>query len=124
MPRTLLPIAMILGATLLPLAGHPEPLTELKSLKLEVPTIDTKFPTGTGSDATNNNCLACHSADHVLNQPSLPKATWEEVVNKMINAYKAPITSKDAAEIVEYLTRTKGRSRRADHRAAPSRQRE
>jgi hypothetical protein len=104
MPRTLLPIAMILGATLLPLAGHPEPLTELKSLKLEVPTSDTKFPTGTGSDATNNNCLACHSADHVLNQPSLPKATC----NKMINAYKAPITSKDAAEIVEYLTRTKG----------------
>jgi mono/diheme cytochrome c family protein len=108
MPRTLLPIAMILGAILLPLAGHLEPLTELQSLKLEVPTSDTKFPTGTGSDAINNNCLACHSADHVLNQPSLPKATWEEVVNKMINAYKAPITSKDAAEIVEYLTRTKG----------------
>jgi mono/diheme cytochrome c family protein len=62
----------------------------------------------TGADAVNNNCLACHSADHVLNQPSLPKEAWEDVVNKMISAYKAPITSKDAAEIVEYLTRTKG----------------
>jgi hypothetical protein len=109
MPRTLLlPMAMILGTVLLPRAGHTEPLTELKSLKLEVPTSDVMFPAGKGSDATNNNCLACHSADHVLNQPSLPKASWEEVVKKMINAYKAPITSKDAAEIVEYLTRTKG----------------
>ena len=84
---TPLPTAIILGTILLPLAGHPEPLTELKSLKLEVPTSDMMFPPGTGADAVNNNCLACHSADHVLNQPSLPKATWEEVVNKMINAY-------------------------------------
>ena len=108
MLSTPLPTAIILGTILLPLAGHPEPLTELKSLKLEVPTSDMMFPPGAGADAVNNNCLACHSADHVLNQPSLPKATWKDVVNKMINAYKAPITSKDAAEIVEYLTRTKG----------------
>jgi hypothetical protein len=38
----------------------------------------------------------------------LMKTSVRLVVNKMINAYKAPITSKDAAEIVEYLTRTKG----------------
>jgi hypothetical protein len=107
MPRTLLSV-LILGSALLPLAGHSEPLAELKSLKLDVPTSDMMFPAGPGSDAANNNCLACHSADHVLNQPSLPEATWEEVVNKMINAYKAPITSKDAAMIVEYLTSTKG----------------
>jgi hypothetical protein len=44
----------------------------------------------------------------VLSQPTLPKATWEEVVNKMISAYKAPINVKDAAAVVEYLTRTKG----------------
>jgi hypothetical protein len=44
----------------------------------------------------------------MLNQPPLQKATWEEVVTKMINAYKAPITSKDAAVIVEYLSSTKG----------------
>jgi hypothetical protein len=108
MPRTLLSAVLILGSALLPLAGHSEPLSELKSLKLDVPTSDMMFPAGPGSDAANNNCLACHSADHVLNQPSLPEATWEEVVNKMINAYKAPITSKDAAMIVEYLTSTKG----------------
>jgi hypothetical protein len=106
--RILLPTALISGAILLPLAGHTEPLTDLKSLKLEVPTSDMMLPAGPGSDVTNNNCLACHSADHLLNQPPLPKATWEEVVNKMINAYKAPITSKDVAVIVEYLSSTKG----------------
>jgi hypothetical protein len=47
MPRTLLSIAMILGAILLPLASHSEPLTELQSLKLEVPTSDMMFPPGT-----------------------------------------------------------------------------
>jgi hypothetical protein len=108
MLRTPLPTAMILGTLLLALPGQSKPLTELKSLKLDVPTSNMMFPPGAGSDAANNNCLTCHSADHVLNQPSLPKASWEEVVNKMISAYKAPITSKDAAEIVEYLTRTKG----------------
>jgi hypothetical protein len=107
MPRTLLSV-LILGSALLPLAGHSEPLTELKSLKLEVPTSDMMFPASPGSDAANNNCLACHSADHVLNQPPLPEATWEEIVNKMISAYKAPITTKDAAAIVGYLARTKG----------------
>jgi hypothetical protein len=108
MSRILVPTAMISVAMFLPFVGHSEPLTALKSLKLEVPTSDMMLPAGPGSDAANNNCLACHSADHLLNQPSLPRATWEEVVNKMIKAYKAPITPKDAAVIVEYLTSTKG----------------
>jgi hypothetical protein len=71
MLRTLLTIAMISGATMLPLAGHAAPLDELRSLKLDVPISATMFPAGPGSDVTNNDCLACHSADHVLNQPSL-----------------------------------------------------
>ena len=74
----------------------------------EVPTSGALFPGGKGADAVNNNCLACHSADHLLNQPSLSKTAWEEVVNKMINAYKAPISPADAAAVVDYLTRTKG----------------
>jgi hypothetical protein len=41
-----------------------------------------------------------------LNQPTLPRKVWQEVVDKMINAYKAPITPQDAATIVDYLART------------------
>lgn len=79
---------------------------KLKSTKVEYPTSDTQFP-GEGADAINNNCLACHSADHVFNQPPLSKEGWEEVVHKMVTAYKAPISPDDEKQIVEYLVKTK-----------------
>jgi hypothetical protein len=66
------------------------------------------FPAGPGADAMNGNCLACHSANHTLNQPTLPRNVWAEAVDKMINVYKAPITPQDAATIVDYLARTTG----------------
>jgi len=44
----------------------------------------------------------------VLNQPALPKSTWQAEVTKMIQNYKAPVASEDVAAIVDYLTRTKG----------------
>ena len=108
MLRTLLPASTLLCVILLPLAGHGAQLDELKSLNLALPSSDMTFPDGPGADAMNGNCLACHSADHTLNQPTLPRKVWEEVVDKMINAYKAPITPQDAATIVDYLDRTKG----------------
>jgi hypothetical protein len=79
---------------------------KLKSTKVEYPTSDTLF-TGPGADAINNNCLACHSADHVLYQPLLSKEKWEEVVHKMVTAYKAPISPDDEKQIVDYLVKTK-----------------
>jgi hypothetical protein len=45
----------------------------------------------------------------VLNQPALPKATWEAEVPKMIKVYKAPIDEADVAAIVAYLAKTKGK---------------
>ena len=110
MLRAVLPMVAVLGLALLPHPGRSETITTLKSLKLNVPTSDTMFPAGPGADAINNNCLACHSADHVLNQPSLSREGWQEVVNKMITAYKAPVTPDDAKAIVDYLVRIKGAS--------------
>ena len=111
MLRAVLPMAAVLG---LVLVSHPgrsaATITTLKSPKVDVPTSDAMFPAGPGSDAINNNCLACHSADHVLNQPSLSREAWQEVVNKMITAYKAPVTPDDAKAIVDYLVRIKGAS--------------
>ena len=80
---------------------------EIKSTKVDLPAGDSLFP-GEGADAINNNCLACHSADMVLTQPALPKATWEAEVHKMITTYKAPVDEKDVASIVDYLVKTKG----------------
>jgi len=107
MLRALLPAAALLGATLLPLAGAAAPLDALKSPDVDIPMSDASF-TGPGAEAVNNYCLVCHSADHVLNQPALPRHAWEEVVQKMITAYKAPIPPQDAAAIVDYLARIKG----------------
>jgi cytochrome c5 len=104
MLRILLSTAVFLSfVTACPAGADP---IQLKSTKVEYPTSDALF-TGDGADAINNNCLACHSADHVLNQPLLSKQTWEEVVHKMVTAYKAPISPDDEKQIVEYLVKTK-----------------
>jgi hypothetical protein len=104
MLRLLLSTVVFLGfVTACPVSAAP---IKLKSTKVEYPTSDAMF-TGAGADAINNNCLACHSADHVLNQPLLSKQTWEEVVRKMVTAYKAPISPDDQKQIVEYLVKTK-----------------
>ena len=108
MLRAVLPMVAVLSLVLLPHPGEAATITALKSLKLDVPTSDTMFPASPGSDAINNNCLACHSADHVLNQPAMSKQVWAAEVNKMINNYKAPIASEDVGAIVDYLTALKG----------------
>jgi cytochrome c553 len=81
----------------------------LKSTSVDLPAGDSLFP-GPSADAINNNCLACHSSDMVLNQPALPRATWEAEVHKMITAYKAPVDEKDVGAIVDYLVKTEGRN--------------
>src|SRR6202795_2675203 len=81
---------------------------ELKPVKVDLPDSDKMFPDGPGSDAINNNCLACHSADMVLNQPALSKEAWSAEVHKMIPTYKAPVAPEDVCAFVDYLTRLKG----------------
>jgi cytochrome c5 len=81
---------------------------ELKSTKVDLPESDRMFPDGQGSDAINNNCLACHSAGMVLNQPVMSKEAWTSEVKKMINNYKAPIAPEDVGTIIEYLVNLKG----------------
>ena len=104
MSRSFLSTATLLSVVLAQSASAAS--IELKSTKVEYPTSDAQFP-GPGADAINNNCLVCHSEDHVLNQPFLSKEKWQEVVQKMITAYKAPISPDDAKQIVDYLVKTK-----------------
>ena len=83
--RKLLSAAILLGVASTPAAARAATLSELKPVKIDLPDSDKMFPAGPGSDAINNNCLACHSADMVLNQPALSKQAWAAEVNKMIN---------------------------------------
>ena len=61
------------------------------------------FPPGPGAETVGENCVTCHSAGMILNQPALSKATWESEVHKMISVYKAPVSAENAAIIVDYL---------------------
>lgn len=108
--RRPLSVVLALGAALPAATGHAQKLqlSSLKSVNVELPQGDRQFPPGPGADAVTKNCLACHSAEMILNQPAMSKATWDAEVNKMINTYKAPIAADDVAAIIGYLEATKG----------------
>jgi|SRR5579871_3353797 len=105
--RQILSSTVLLGIAVTTVAAAAAPI-ELKSVKIALPDSDRMFPDLPGSDAINNNCLACHSAGMVLNQPAMSKDAWKSEVDKMINNYKAPIAPEDAATIVDYLAAIKG----------------
>jgi hypothetical protein len=88
-------------------ASGAEKLTGFKSQSADLPFGDRNFP-GAKADAINNNCLTCHSAGMVLNQPAMPRATWQAEVDKMRTVYKAPIPEEDVKPIVDYLAQLKG----------------
>jgi hypothetical protein len=108
MSRKCLWAVILLSAASMSFVARAATPLQLKSVKIDLPDSDKMFPDGPGSDAINNNCLACHSAGMVLNQPVLSKQAWAAEVNKMINNYKAPVAPEDVATIVDYLTDLKG----------------
>jgi cytochrome c5 len=105
-PAFLIPVAANLLTPAATMAAKP---FVFQSVHVTLPESDRSFP-GAGADAINNNCLACHSAGMVLNQPAMTQTAWQAEVNKMISAYKAPVAAADVPAIVDYLVKTKGAS--------------
>ena len=93
MGRALLPTALVMSLVLAPVCVRADTQLSLKSINVYLPPGDDMFPNGPHADAVNNNCLGCHSADMVLNQPNLTRAAWQEEVMKMIKSYHAPINA-------------------------------
>ena len=55
-------------------------------------------------------CVACHSVDYIpMNSRFLDKAGWTASVNKMINAFGAPIAKEDVEAIATYLAENYGK---------------
>ena len=64
---------------------------------------------GAGKDKAMQ-CVACHSLDYIhMNSRFLDKAGWTASVNKMINAFGAPIPKEDVDAIAGYLAQNYGK---------------
>lgn len=100
-------LALVCAALAAPLGAHAQSSITLKSASIVLPDRGIQF-SGPGSEAANENCLTCHSAGMVFNQPALPAAAWKAEAEKMIHVYKAPVDEQDVPAIVDYLARIKG----------------
>jgi cytochrome c5 len=115
MKRKILSSLLVAGVVLVSLAALAATKTQaatktyvLKSVNVTLPDSDRPMPDGPGLAAVQNNCVSCHSAGMILNQPAMPQASWQAEVAKMRNVYKAPVADKDVPDIVGYLTAVKG----------------
>lgn len=65
-----------------------------------------------GSNLVRQHCLACHSADYIVSQPSeSTRDYWTHTVTKMQTAFGAPIPDSDVPAMVDYLVKNYGTDR-------------
>jgi mono/diheme cytochrome c family protein len=100
--------AVLAATALVALAAQGKAPLTLKSVDVTLPDDTQSLPNGPGLEAAQNNCIGCHSAGMIVNQPALSQAAWQAEVAKMRNVYKAPVDEKDVGPIVDYLTAVKG----------------
>lgn len=64
---------------------------------------------GPGKDKAMQ-CVACHSLDYIqMNSRFLDKAGWTASINKMINAFGAPIAKEDVDTLADYFAQNYGK---------------
>jgi cytochrome c5 len=78
-------------------------------VRVELPVSNAVFPSGTGADVADSQCLICHSAGMVLRQPPLTREEWRSEIQKMRSAYGAPLPVDQVDALSEYLHRINGR---------------
>jgi mono/diheme cytochrome c family protein len=79
------------------------PVQQWAKVSVELPASQISFPPGNGSVIANAQCLICHSAGMVLRQPPLTQDEWVGEINKMRNAYGAPLPADQVEPLAEYL---------------------
>lgn len=78
-------------------------------VSVDLPVGEAPFPPGNGSDIASGQCLICHSAGMVLRQPPLTQDEWVAEINKMRNAYGAPLPPDQIEALAKYLFSINGR---------------
>ncbi|QGN53949.1 cytochrome c [Novosphingobium sp. Gsoil 351] len=81
-----------------------------KPVKLDLPLEKTPLELATAdAEVVVNNCSACHSLDYIVTQPrGKGEEFWRAAVAKMVNVYKAPVSTEDADAIAKVLGRKFG----------------
>jgi hypothetical protein len=98
--------AILLGVACSCGRSAPTPPPTVHTLRL--PVEDVTLPDHPGRDQVTSSCAVCHSPRYVLDQPPLPRKTWEAEVDKMRKVYGAPVRDEDVAAIVDYLVAVRG----------------
>jgi mono/diheme cytochrome c family protein len=75
----------------------------VKVVAIQLPPQGTAFRPAPGVEIAQRECLTCHSAEYVTQQPALSKAAWTAEVVKMRAAYGAPIPASESDDLVAYL---------------------
>ena len=86
-------------------------------VSVDLPASQISFPPGNGSVIANAYCLICHSAGMVLRQPPLTQDEWLGEVNKMRNAFGAPLPADQVEAVAKYLQSINGRQASGGHTA-------
>jgi mono/diheme cytochrome c family protein len=79
------------------------PVPKWVKVSVDLPVSQISFPPGNGSVIANAYCLICHSAGMVLRQPPLTQDEWVGEINKMRNAYGAPLPADQVDALAKYL---------------------
>lgn len=79
------------------------PKVTFTDASITLPDDPMDLPEGPGRQAVVENCIACHSPSTMLQQPLVPRAKWESIVDKMITVYKAPVDPQAVPAIVDYM---------------------
>jgi mono/diheme cytochrome c family protein len=79
------------------------PVQKWAKVSVDLPASQISFPPGNGSVIANAYCLICHSAGMVLRQPPLTQDEWSVEINKMRNAFGAPVPADQVEALAKYL---------------------
>jgi hypothetical protein len=86
------------------------PIRKWTKVSVDLPVSQVSFPPGNGSVIANAYCLICHSAGMVLRQPPLTQDEWTIEINKMRNAFGAPLPADQVEPLAKYLRSINGQS--------------
>ena len=71
--------------------------------KVKLPNIAFAMPIDKNFGVMQRNCQWCHSFGYVTNQGKQSRKFWNDVVVKMRDVYKAPISDRDEKTSTDYL---------------------